>query len=114
MRSATSGTSSFPRSVVIVAIAFASSVQLSVKARNHCRVSPILAGQWFLAFTDSWTLEANAMATITTLRGKDEVPLVAERILLRRPDAVVVVRREELAAVRRAVGPELAPGVYGL
>jgi hypothetical protein len=78
------------------------------------RVSPILAGQWFLAFTDSWTLEANAMATITTLRGKDEVPLVAERILLRRPDAVVVVRREELAAVRRAVGPELAPQVYGL
>jgi hypothetical protein len=78
------------------------------------RVSPILAGQWFLAFTDSWTLEANAMATITTLRGKDEVPLVAERILLRRPDAVVVVRREDVAAVRRAVGPELAPRVYGL
>jgi hypothetical protein len=78
------------------------------------RVSPILAGQWFLAFTDSWTLEANAMATITTLRGPGEVPLVAERILLRRPDAVVVVRREDVAAVRRAVGPELAPRVYGL
>ena len=73
------------------------------------RVSPILAGQWFLAFTDTWTLEANAMATITTLRAPDEVPAVAERILLRRPDAVVVVRREDLAAVRRAVGPELAP-----
>jgi hypothetical protein len=78
------------------------------------RVSPILAGQWFLAFTDSWTLEANATATITTLRAPDEVPLVAERILLRRPDAVVVVRREDVAAVRRAVGPELAPRVYGL
>jgi len=78
------------------------------------RVSPILAGQWFLAFTDTWTLEANAMATITTLRAPDEVPAVAERILLRRPDAVVVVRREDLAAVRRAVGPELAPRVYGL
>ena len=78
------------------------------------RVSPILAGQWFLAFTDTWTLEANAMATITTLRGPDEVPAVAERILLRRPDAVVVVRREDVAAVRRAVGPELAPRVYGL
>jgi hypothetical protein len=77
-------------------------------------VSPILAGQWFLAFTDSWTLDANAMATITALRGPDEVPLVAERILLRRPDAVVVVRREDVAAVRRAVGPELAPRVYGL
>ena len=78
------------------------------------RVSPILAGQWFLAFTDTWTLEANAMATITTLRGPAEVPAVAERILLRRPDAVVVVRREDLAAVQRAVGPELAPRVYGL
>ena len=36
MRSATAGTSSGARSVVIVAIAFASSVQVSVKARNHC------------------------------------------------------------------------------
>ena len=26
------------------------------------KVSPILAGQWFLAFTDTWTLDANAMA----------------------------------------------------
>jgi hypothetical protein len=78
------------------------------------RVSPILAGQWFLAFTDTWTLQANAMATITTLRESAEVPAVAERILLRRPDAVVVVRREDVAAVKRAVGPELAPRVYGL
>ena len=70
------------------------------------RVSPILAGQWFLAFTDTWTLEANAVASITALRGPDEVPAVAERILLRRPDAVVVVRREDAAAVRRAVGPD--------
>ena len=54
------------------------------------------------------------MATVTTLRAPDEVPAVAERILLRRPDAVVVVRREDLAAVRRAVGPELAPPGYGL
>jgi hypothetical protein len=54
------------------------------------------------------------MASITTLRGPGEVPAVAERILLRRPDAVVVVRREDVAAVRRAVGPDLAPRVYGL
>jgi hypothetical protein len=54
------------------------------------------------------------MATITTLRESAEVPAVAERILLRRPDAVVVVRREDVAAVKRAVGPELAPRVYGL
>jgi len=78
------------------------------------RVSPILAGQWFLAFTDTWTLDANAMASITTLRGPDEVPAVAERLLLRGPDAVVIVRREDVAAVRRAVGPELASRVYGL
>jgi hypothetical protein len=82
-------------------------------AGDH-KVSPILAGQWFLAFTDTWTLDANAMASITTLRGPAEVPAVAERILLRRPDAVVIVRREDVAAVRRAVGPELAPRVYGL
>ena len=82
-------------------------------AGDH-RVSPILAGQWFLAFTDTWTLDANAMASITTLRGPGEVPAVAERILLRRPDAVVIVRREDVAAVRRAVGPDLAPRVYGL
>ena len=75
------------------------------------RVSPILAGQWFLAFTDTWTLDANAMASITTLRGPGEVPAVAERILLRRPDAVVIVRREDVAAVRRAVGPD--PGAAG-
>lgn len=78
------------------------------------RVSPILASQWFLAFTDTWTLQANAIASITTLREPGEVPAVAERILLRRPDAVVIVRSEDVAAVRRAVGPELAPRVYGL
>ena len=36
MRSATAGTSPGPRSVVIEAMALASSVQVSVKARNHC------------------------------------------------------------------------------
>lgn len=82
-------------------------------AGDH-KVSPILTGQWFLAFTDTWTLDANAMASITTLRAPGEVPAVAERILLRRPDAVVVVRREDVAAVRRAVGPYLAPRVYSL
>ena len=75
------------------------------------KVSPILSGQWFLAFTDTWTLDANAMASITTLRGPGEVPLVAERILLRRPDAVVIVRREDVAAVRRAVGSIWRRGV---
>ena len=49
-----------------------------------------------------------------TLRGPGEVPAVAERILRLRPDAVVVVRREDVAAVRRAVGPDLASRVYGL
>ncbi len=78
------------------------------------RVSPILAGQWFLALTDTWTLEANAVASSTTLSGPEQVPLVAERILLRRPDAVVVVRGEDVAAVRRDVGPDLAPRIVGL
>jgi hypothetical protein len=78
------------------------------------RVSPILAGQWFLAFTDTWTLEANAVASITVLSGPEQIPAVAERILLSRPDAVVVVRDEDADAVRRAVGPFLAPRIVGL
>ncbi len=78
------------------------------------RVSPILAGQWFLAFTDTWTLEANAVASSTVLSEPAEIPAVAERILLSRPDAVVVVRNEYADAVRRAVGPFLAPRIVGL
>ena len=54
------------------------------------------------------------MASSTALRGPGKIPAVAERILLRRPDAVVIVRREHAAAVRRAVGPALAPRIVGL
>jgi hypothetical protein len=78
------------------------------------RVSPILASQWFLAFTDTWTLQANAVASRTVLHGPADVPAVAERILLSRPDAIVIVRNEDAAAVRRAVGPFLAPRIAGL
>ena len=55
------------------------------------------------------------MASITTLRAPDEVPAVAERILLSRPDAVVVVRRED--ARRRPPRGRAGvwrPRVYGL
>jgi len=82
-------------------------------AGDH-RVSPILASQWFLAFTDTWTLQANAVASLTVLHAPADVPAVAERILLSRPDAVVIVRNEDAAAVRRAVGPFLAPRIAGL
>lgn len=78
------------------------------------RVSAILAGQWFLAFTDTWTLEANAVASGTVLSEPAQIPAVAEQILLSRPDAVVVVRSEYADTVRRAVGPFLAPRIVGL
>ena len=78
------------------------------------RVSPVLAGQWFLAFTDSWTLEANAVASGAVPGEPAQIPAVAEQILLSRPDAVVVVRSEYADAVRRAVGPFLAPRIIGL
>ena len=78
------------------------------------RVSAILAGQWFLAFTDTWTLEANAVASGAVLGEPAQIPAVAEQILLSRPDAVVVVRSEYADAVRRAVGPFLAPRIVGL
>ena len=54
------------------------------------------------------------MASRTVLHGPADVPAVAERILLSRPDAVVIVRNEDAAAVRRAVGPFLAPRIAGL
>ena len=85
-----------------------------VDVASDRRVSPILAGQWFLAFTDTWTLQANAVASSTVLSGPEQVPTVAERILRSRPDAVVVVRDEDAAAVRRAVGTFLAPRIVGL
>jgi len=78
------------------------------------RVSPVLAGQWFLAFTDSWTLQANAVASGAVPSEPAQIPAVAEQVLLSRPDAVVVVRSEYADAVRRAVGPFLAPRVVGL
>jgi hypothetical protein len=78
------------------------------------RVSPILAEQWFLALTDTWTLDANALASGPALSEPGQVPTMAERVLLSRPDAVVVVRREDAAAVRSAVGPDLAPRIFGL
>jgi hypothetical protein len=78
------------------------------------RVSPILAGQWFLAFTDTWTLQANAVASSTVISGPEQVATVAEQILMSRPGAVVVVRDEDAAAVRRAVGTFLAPRIVGL
>ena len=74
----------------------------------------ILAGQWFLAFTDTWTLDANALASGPALTEPAQLPGVAARFLLSRSDAVVVVRREDAAAVRRAVGPDLAPRIFGL
>jgi hypothetical protein len=79
------------------------------------RVSSILTAQWFLAFTDTWTLDANSVAADTVIKNMPEAAAVAEQILYARPGAVVVVRREELGALEREIGdPDLFARIVGL
>ena len=79
------------------------------------RVSTVLAAQWFLALTDTWTLDANAVASDTVVRDPRQTVAVAVHILESHPGAVVVVRREELDTVRRAVRrPDLMSRIAGL
>jgi hypothetical protein len=79
------------------------------------RVSTVLAAQWFLALTDTWTLDANAAASDTVVRDPRQTVAVAVHVLESHPGAVVVVRREELDTVRRAVRrPDLMSRIVGL
>ncbi len=79
------------------------------------RVSSILTAQWFLACTDTWTLDANSVAASTVARDLPQAAAVAENILYTRPGAVVVVRREELDALERKITqPDLYPRIIGL
>ncbi len=60
------------------------------------RIDPILAAQWYLALTDTWTLETNLVLTdIALSRGRlgDEFAAsTVRRLLTENPDAVVAVR----------------------
>ena len=79
------------------------------------KVSTVLTAQWFLAFTDTWTLDANAVASGTVVKNLPQAATVAERILDTHPGAVVVVRRDEVRALRREIGrPDLFLRVVGL
>lgn len=59
------------------------------------RVDPVLAAQWYLALTDTWTLDANAVvSTIRLPDGPLDIVYAAEsarRILRADPDGIVVV-----------------------
>ena len=78
------------------------------------RVSPILAGQWFLAFTDTWTLDANAMAR--SPRSADPTrsrpSRSASSCAVRTRSSSSAVRTSPPSGVRS--GRSLAPRVYGL
>ncbi len=79
------------------------------------KVSSILAAQWFLALTDTWTLDANSVAAATVLNGPRTPAEVAEDILLSRPGSVVVVRGDEVGPLRRDLRrPALASRIVGL
>jgi hypothetical protein len=79
------------------------------------KVSTVLIAQWFLAFTDTWTLEANSVASGTVVRDLPQAAAVAEHILQTRPGAVVVVPREEVRTLRREIGqPDLYSRIVGL
>ena len=49
------------------------------------RVSTVLAAQWFLALTDTWTLDANAVASDTVVRDPRQTVAVAVHILESHP-----------------------------
>jgi hypothetical protein len=79
------------------------------------KVSTVLTAQWFLAFTDTWTLDANAVASGTAVKDLPQAAAVAERILDTHPGAVVVVQRDEVRALRREIGrPDLFLRIVGL
>lgn len=80
------------------------------------RVDPILAAQWFLSLTDTWTAAANATAVTIGLDGTDaRATAVAGQILRSRPDATVAVPEAYRARLQTALGsPGLAARVIGL
>jgi hypothetical protein len=79
------------------------------------KVSTVLTAQWFLAFTDTWTLDANSVASGTVVKDLPQAAQVAEHILETHPGAVVVVRRDEVRALRREIGqPDLFLRIVGL
>lgn len=83
------------------------------------RVHPILAAQWYLALTDTWTTAANRLAGGIQLGGGvDGIRATAQRILVADPDAVVLVRREYVetltASLSQLHDPSLAYRVRAL
>jgi hypothetical protein len=80
------------------------------------RVNPILAAQWYLALTDTWTLEANAMVSRIVLPGGplgvEFAAAATRRILQADPRAVVVVRPAyERRLVEELDSPRLTPRI---
>lgn len=79
------------------------------------RVSTVLTAQWFLALTDTWTSAANDVAASTVVKNLPQAEVVARRILETHPGALVVVRDQDVDALRRAMGqPQLASRIVGL
>ncbi len=79
------------------------------------RVSSVLVAQWFLAFTDTWTLDANTVASGTVLNRPGGPGPVAEDILRSHPGSVVVVRWEDVDTLRQDIRqPDMAYRIVGL
>ncbi len=79
------------------------------------RVSSILTAQWFLALTDTWTVDANTVAAQTAVKELPDAAAAAEGILDTRPDAVVVVRREAVYSLLEEMArPDLDSRIVGL
>lgn len=86
-----------------------------VNVPSDGRVSSILTAQWFLAFTDAWTVDANTVAAQTAVKDLPQAAAVAERILDSRPDAVVVVPREAVYPLLDEMQrPDLDARIVGL
>lgn len=80
------------------------------------QTNPILAAQWYLALTGTWTLEANAVVSDITLSrgplGVEFAAAVTRRILTDDPDAVVAVRPAYLRRLVEELGaPRLTPRI---
>jgi hypothetical protein len=83
------------------------------------RVNPVLAAQWYLALTDTWTLQANAVVSRIVLPGGplgvEYAAAATRRILDGDPRAVVLVRPAyERRLVEELDEPRLTPRILTL
>lgn len=79
-------------------------------------LDPILSAQWYFALTDTWTLEANALADLVRPadRSDEEWARVAEVVLSTRPDVYLAVRPQVVRDLDRLLPPELTRRVLVL